>query len=239
MAEIRSFIVVVTFISLFGILLGFVPAGMVTSTPLGEIPSTFDIDASILSGYKETVGYNCNSTTFGTPYGWGDSYQYALDGTNYLMLSYTNYPLFKLGTKTMVGIFWFGGVEWGTWRLIGGSGSYGDTLTVAQLQDAYNQTGLPVRFRVSTPRVQSDIWFSWNSTLYANASLAAENDGLWVLHGVGNGNETGTNALALVLSILTFRAPNISPALNAMIAIPIYACIAMLLLIIYEKVKLF
>lgn len=237
MGETRSFVVLVTFLVLFGLTVGYIPVSIFAGTPMGAQAPEGGFDPTLIAGYAETESFRSNATYFDTVYALGTMYDYDLSGSTFICLSYTGYVQFRLGVKTLLfGVVWLGGVEWLEFSSLDTGSQRGDTLTLDNIQDDYEAEGQPVRYRLSGDGGYGDLLITWNTTTYSTAALAAAASSLYFVHGVGVG-EGSMNAVSLLLSILTFRAPNVHPAINAMIAIPIYAAAAFMFLLILEKVK--
>lgn len=237
MGEAKSFITVVTMLVLFGLVVGFIPSSIFAGSSIGSQAPEGGFDPTLLSGYAETASYRTNATFFDTNYALGVAHMYDLSGNSFVCLSYGGYPQFRLGVKTLIfGVLWLGGVEWLEFSNLDTGESRGSTLFLSAIQMDYEAEGQPVRYRLSGGGGYGDLLVTWNTTQYASAALAAAASAIYFVHGVGIG-ESSVNALSLIISILTFRAPNIHPAINAMIAIPIYAAVAFLFLLILEKFK--
>ena len=238
MAEMKSFVVVVSFLILSGFVLGFLPTSIFTPSVIGSVPPESNFNPSVLAGYAVTDTFKANTTEFdGLPYSGALTRRYTLNEIPFLMASYVDFAQFRIGVQTYF-LFIPWGVEWGSWQHISTGTPRGEVLTIEAIQDDYESSGLPVRYRVTTIQGASDILFSWNTSAYSTVALAVASSELWILHGAGINNTIGSiNALSMLLSILTFRAPNINPVINIFIAVPIYAAVGWLLLSLYEKLN--
>lgn len=88
-------------------------------------------------------------------------------------------------------------------------------------------------FKVMCDHVQMFAKVGYNSTLYYNSTSAFLADDLHVVFAI-NWDELGTglNAYNLIAQIMTFSRPDIHPALNAFVAIPLWASIGFMIVVI-------
>lgn len=237
MAEIRSFVVTVSFLMIFSLLVGFVPTVIFGGGGLGGIPPVAGLDPAVLSGYQYTKSIRTNSTYFSASYLLGVAHHYSLGDTSFIMHTYQEWPQFRLGVKSLVFGVWVGGVDWLRFRAKASGADRGDTLSLDEIQYDYQTGGQPVRYQLIGRAGVGDLLCTWDTTLYSTAASAAAANSLYFIHGIGVGEVGSMNVLSFLLSILTFRAPNIHPAINALIAVPIYAVVGYLFLVILEKFK--
>lgn len=107
-------------------------------------------------------------------------------------------------------------------------------LTLNQTQPSSNMTIM--EFTIKSDQTQLSVFFSWNHTQWGYPSNAINNGDFHILYCIGFDKiNTSINAWNLVGMILFFQAPNIHPVLNAIIAIPIWVAIAYLIYIIILK----
>jgi hypothetical protein len=113
-----------------------------------------------------------------------------------------------------------GGVVPG-WRLGWDSINYSESWTLKQ---------------IGGQEVQVSVFWGYNKTAYASAWHAFMNNDLHVLIAIGFDQEnTRMNAWNLIGSLLFFQIPEVHPAINAIIAIPIWVMIAWLIYILILK----
>lgn len=220
----RSFIFVVTFISTFGILLASMPLGFLIPEqgpyPLADYPGdTWYV--SELTAYNQTFGEYDNDTL-------------PING---------NIDL-DLGTIT-VNVIWLDGVDyirlWRTWTewfgLVQGWSElylYEEDHIEITLPDIINHqvTNNISRMILKDARYTYHTSWGYNSTSFDDfyeaftGTNSTETPELLIFMGMGLDQiNANLNAWYLIDQLLQFKAPNIHPAINFMIAIPLWTAI--------------
>jgi hypothetical protein len=113
--------------------------------------------------------------------------------------------------------------------------NYGEYLDQDDFE-AVNETSGDItssRYRIACDHVTMHASVAYNSSLYDNATHAFQNDALTCVFGIDwDEMGTGMNAYSLISQIMTFQRPEIHPALNSLVAIPLWALIGFLVVII-------
>ena len=226
-SEQRGFVFSVVFIIVFSALLSSIPAGLQGS---GEDPDTvIPVDPSLLTGFAETEDYHPDNFTWSgaiVPYYYdydalgGRDWRCQTDNTSFLTLGAKDYWLDFL---------WFGvldfckfespsGQDRGTqlyFTYIDADAEDGTVSYSLELSDSGNAAGSLIIY--------------WNSTEYSSMDDAWDNDGVYLLHGVGLDTTATTNVAVLLVSLLFLQLPDVPVLINILLATPIWACIIFVL----------
>jgi len=127
--------------------------------------------------------------------------------------------------------------HYASWWIYAESGvNYGNWLSIEKLDECWDNESSMVAFNIRTTEVQMRVYFGFNTTKYSKPSEAYYDDGLSCLYGIGFDQiNTSTNAWNLIGSLLFFQMPDVHPAINALIAIPLWALIAYLIYVLILK----
>lgn len=244
LAEIRGFIVAITFLGFFATLLAFAPADLLASdeadTSYRNINVPEYLDAPEVVYFAETVTYQLNDS-LGDLFYDHRAYLFTLGRWDFDLI--WQYP-----SDDSDGFVRFEHAErlWGfgpitsshPMTFCSSSGvDYGTSVDAYDLMDNYNEERKYAKFTVSCEHTQMTVFFSYNTTEYSSIRSAFENKALYVTCGMElDDTNTGFNAWDLLSMILFFQLPNVHPLINFIIAIPLYACIAYLIFIFVTKV---
>lgn len=220
MAEMKGFVIVVSFLLIYSALLGTMPAGFTTDTY--EAPSLGTIDPQLISGFDSYAMYNVtNYTASALDYSMGGHLWTSLESATVFTIYYRTIIFFIIPVYTTQE-FSFEGA------------SRGYELEWATVQDdAENGT---VRYTATCPQATTGVMFVWNSSDYQYCWDAWGNGSLTVIHGIGASAFAPQNALSLVLGMLTFSIPNIPTLIQVLLSAPIYACVAFLVWFFIKEV---
>lgn len=114
---------------------------------------------------------------------------------------------------------------------------FGDFVTETEI-DSIREFDIDSLYYVSSFKLKCDHLtmtadIGYNSTLYLNSTSAFAADALTVVFAISwDELGTGLNAYTLISQIMTFQRPDIHPALNSLIAIPLWAMIGFLIVVI-------
>jgi len=231
---LRTFLFVVTFLAIFGLLVMTIPTGFMAETDQyrqDEIQDYFE--AIDLEAYAETWDYRMNETGGKLVYG----YLYVVDvdiGGHDCDFEYTkaNYSNPYIQMRHFYAVWWiFTDCCYMKWIDANGfdrTTKVGVTnrLMLADLEACY-QDAQP--FTVKCKHFQQNVFFAYNETTYSSVEEAWNHHGLYVLIGIEFDElATGLNAWDLIGMILFFQMPNVHPILNYIIAIPIWISVAWL-----------
>ncbi len=220
MAEMRGFVVAVSFLLIYSTLLGTVPAGFLTVTY--EPPTLSPIDPQLISGFDGFVMMNStNFTAGGVDYGFGGHLWTAIAADSTFTLFYRQVIFFVIPVYTV------NDMSFETF-------ARGTSLTwITILEDSDNGTA---RYSAVCPFATSGLVFVWNVTDYVYPWEAWGNGSLTVVHGIGADAYAPQNALSLVLAMLTFSVPEIPVILQVLLNTPIYAMVAYLVWFLIKEV---
>lgn len=218
--ELRAFVFAVTFIIIFSTLLISVPAGLQgpEETPETVIP----VDPNVLTGFAEIQEIYPDNFTGSPPlyvydyddFGGRDWRAFTDDDTCIL-----------LAAKVYLWVFWFGNLD--SCRFKSPSGTdRGTQLDFDEIdQDATDGTvTYSLLFDTSGDSAGSLVVY-WNVTEYASVDDAWDSDEVYMIHGLGLAETATTNIAGLIISLLFLQLPDVPVMVNALIVIPIWACI--------------
>jgi hypothetical protein len=212
--EIRTFAVVVTFMLVFTALLGTAPSGLVTA-PTGD-PAIPPVNPLLLAQWAEVQQVHKDNFTIINGYGY---YDYTLGGWNW-RLSHTTGSGFRLGIKVLLfGWLWIGTLDFAEF-IYAGLGR-GESLSFTEI--AEDETNGTVHYEALHSAGGGTFVVSYNDTAYASASLAWDDDALYLVHGLGIDDTAPANAITLVFGLLTLTVPDMPYILQILIAVPLWA----------------
>lgn len=215
------FIFAVIFSGVFGILIFTMPSELASSSSVRvETPSSLWRTADLfLTNMTDTVNVTFAHDTW-TAFGLS-----GISGDVYYVW-YTN----------PIDTFYFEH-RWGGWWIFSNRDSLSPSfVSEDEIIDAFDPTDNSSRFAFSCKHNDFEIVFYYNQTLYDNISQAVSVDALFAYVGVGVEKvASSVSAWSVVSSILFFNAPNIHPALNAVIAIPLWAIIGIVVYTLFLK----
>ena len=240
--EIKGLIVVITFLSTFFIITAMIPSGFLQTAPEGrtvDVPEYFEgID---IQSYADTYVINLTVTDF------IEYDEFSFGGWE---MKYTDWNppdcLIWIRTQAKWWVFrwdfqyfkWYDkeGVEQSesTWI-----GEYHEKQAISYdaLDEAYENFGKEgLRWILKNIYTQMVVYVGFNMTKYSKPSDALNNGELSLLLCM-NFDKTNTsyNAWNLVGAILFFQMPDVHPAINALIAIPLWVMIAYLVYVLILK----
>lgn len=220
MAEMKAFVLCVTFLLLYASLLGTVPTGLLTTDVIS--PELTGTNPQSLSGFTEYVQYD--STNYS-----GGSLAYTLGSLDWVS---TPFSYYRVGVKRYVWLLWVS-TDYAVFTAADG-GTRGDELTLAEVDaDAENGT---VRYTATHGQGASAVVFSWNTTAYPTAANAWGNDSLAIVHGTGFNPDLTGNVLSLLFGLLTLSLPDVPFLLQVLLSTPLYASILYLMWFLVKEV---
>lgn len=123
------------------------------------------------------------------------------------------------------------------WSVLETGEDFGESLTDTEFEsvDTWDPDTFisSAKFKLTCEDLYMYATVAYNGTAYANATTAFANDALSIVYAI-NWDELGTgiNAYNLIAQIMTFDRPEIHPALNSLIAIPLWALIGFIIVVI-------
>ena len=234
-AENITLVTVVTFLSMFFILIASMPSGILQSPKQGKainVPEYFEaIDLSYFAVTTNfTVGPNLWEYAFKVG-GWNVKASYDNVHDSIIMWTYDAFGIFEYNLEDFK---WYNsqGVKVsGSVSFLGGPR---EAISLTTIYDGF--TNNTSTFTIQNSKTQCKIYFGYDSTKYKSPREAFQDGNLGVLVGMGIDNvNTRINAWNFISMLLFFQAPDVHPLLNAIIAIPIWIMIAWLIYILILK----
>jgi hypothetical protein len=241
-AENISLVTIVTFLGVFFILVASMPSGLIMSNAMQQgrivsVPTYFEsIEIQSFAGT-----YLVNATEWGNPQVW----TFTLGGWNMGFEVWNYYHVIRAYTYSSWWIFkWdYKDFEWHDCQGVTQSSVHsglllwGTFLDWEKLDDAYaedSKSGL--RWTIKNDVTQLFVFLGFNQTKYAKPSDAILSNDMYFLFCINFDKvNTSFNAWNIIGAILFFQMPNVHPAINMIIAIPIWILIAWLIYILILK----
>jgi len=245
-AENITLVTIITFLSAFFILCGSIPSGLVTGNNVQgrilNVPAYFE--GMDIQNFYQTYTVNLTSATS------LEEYEFSLGGWNFLIQDYEQPDCWiTVRTQSVWAIFrWdFRYFRWYDCRGIEKSISdfYGgydfsikkNIIYYSALDEAYSQYGKDgLKWSLKNTVTEVVVYVGFNTTRYSKPSEALNNGELSLLFCINFDKiNTTFNAWNLIGDILFFQAPDVHPAINMLIAIPIWIAIIWLVYILILK----
>lgn len=219
MAEQRSFVFALVFITLFSVMVATIPTGLQGE---GDNPDMVTpLDPNIISGYSDGETFSNSNFSAGV-------YEYELNSRTWLCL--TDDLSFELYAKILIaGFLWIGGLD--VVKFVSDSGTdRGTTLTLLEidLDDTDGTARYALQYEASGGAA-GDLICYWNTTAYDNSTEAWDDNGLYLFHAVGFDTTATADIGALLLSLLFLQLPDVPLLVNILIATPIWASVVYLI----------
>lgn len=231
--EIKVFITVVTFLGVFALLVSMIPGQFaVQSKTYRQVSVPEYFEAIDIQSFVETKNLTVPAYD-----------EYGLDCSvgGWELRIYPYYsPLMNMYDLVLRHIdrWWIFAYGWHSlrWRSKAKGIDLGYTLDKDELLEYYDSERKVAEFIASCEHTTVYVAFAYNTTKYDNIVDAWANNELWMLIGIGFDQiNTSTNAWNVIGKLLFFQAPDIHPAINALIAIPLWAAIAVTIYILVLK----
>jgi hypothetical protein len=238
-AENITLVTVISFLSMFFILVASMPSGILQSPQQGKVinvPEYFEaIDLSYFAATKNFTlgtGYVVYDFALG---GW--NFQFEVNDVNqgFLLFTYDSWAIFKWNYESFT---WHNnkGITVSVNEGIYLRGGSHNILKWTQLDPNYDSNSSLCEFTLDNPKTQCKIYFAFNTTRYNSPYAALQSGDLNCLIAIGIDKvNTSINAWNFIGMLLFFQAPDVHPLLNAIIAIPIWVMIAWLIYILILK----
>ena len=216
MAEMKTFVIAVTFIIIFSGLVITIPTDFLGSGATPDTPVT-PVNPNLLSDFTDDKTYTKPNFTLGI-YAYddlGDRDWYAGVGLT---------TEFSLAAKRYFFGLWLGGLSY--CRFVSESGiDRGITLSLTEIEDDAEEGAC--RYNLVFEDNGNDAGgfvVYWNTTTYSDPSDAWDNNILYFTHGVGFTTDA-LNISSLLLNLLFFQLPDVPFLVNLLLATPLWACI--------------
>jgi len=207
------------FLGVFFILVTSMPSGFYSSEPDYQthiIPESFE--AIDIQYYAETE----NDTITKADY----AYDYSMGGWSFRWYAYfSDFIEHRRYEKWWIFYTYSAPMIW----LTPEGKELGVNIGASDIETYWNTDTNTTKFYLKDNAVTVMCWFSYNTTTYDNVTDAWDNDSLDWLTALDFDNvKTTYNAWGLISMLLFFQLPDIHPALNMIIALPCWLCIAYL-----------
>lgn len=219
-SERTGFVLLVTFITIFGFLYSTMPADL--SGPGATTPDEAftPLDPTLFYGFDDTENYTPSAFS-------GGEYSYDLgDGPTYYYTCFIIGAEFTVARKIVYWGIWLGQYALCKFALSADGSDRGTSLSLTEI-DADDDNGT-VRYTLTDSQdgtSQGGFVVVWNTTTYATAVLAFAADDLNLVHGLGVSEGSSMNILSLLVNLLLFSLPDMPFILQAMIGVPLWALI--------------
>jgi len=225
-SEMRGLVTVISFLGVFILLIGLIPAQFLVAEYEGYEPKVLhQFEGIDIQSYKFLKNWTANHQDFdkftlgGHTLDWGTS-QVAWDTISFH--HWTTWFIFPVAHSMDDIIHAKTGINRATPPY--------DVLYLSDMDLDYDNDGLNgLRYTVRCKHLQLDYYFSFNETLYDDPTNALQNDALWILSAMDfDQASTSYNAWNLVAMLLTFQIPQVHWIINALLSFGLWACIAYL-----------
>lgn len=226
---IKTFLFLITFLAVFGLLVVTIPSGFLVVSDTYEsyeVPEEkFRIDS--LESYSAT--WFCTFNETGGDAGFGTKYSVSLKlGGHTFRFSYTKAnmtPLEVIFTHEYTQWWFFQILHRMEWKNKAGL-TRGDILSVSELETDYPEY---IPYSLTCSHTHLDASFSYDEETYSSVEDAWNHHALEFWIGIEfDALNTGLNAWDLLSMILFFELPNVHPVLNYIIKAPIWFAIGYL-----------
>lgn len=225
---IKTLLVVLCMLGIFGILVGTIPSEFITEAQeyrAQDIPSEFDLVDTLQFANTYNFTNDYPTKIFSKDFGgyslrWTSLYG-AWDG--YFQVAFVHYdwefPIFG----------WLMGSHYVEWMGRKTGLNHGTKLGSNDVELEWNDETNSSDFTAKCRHFNMYVFWSYNLTAYATMEDAYLDDNLYVLWAIEwDELGTGLNAFNLISMILFFQLPDIHPILNMIIALPLWVCIGWL-----------
>lgn len=229
--EQYGFVFSLTFIIVFGALLATIPVGFqgAGATPDMVIP----IDPSLVTGFSDFEDWNGTDMSGGMPP--LNTYVYVLGGFEWVFQEVDTLT-FRLGAKVKIGgVLWLGQLDSSKFISPLGTDRGGELTTTEIDADDIDGTVKYSLLSIGGGYSQGSLLFYWNTTTYDNSSQAWDNDGLYMLHGIGFAESATSNIGVLLVNLLFLQLPDVPMLVNVLLVTPLWACIIFVLWFIIKE----
>lgn len=230
LSELRGLITVVSFLGVLSILFALIPSQFYTAAQGRQINLPDEFDAIDIQSFAD-------SENFTIDFDGGIDYvrDFVLGGWN---IYFRVFNVDETIVTAHYASFWI--VRWSyhfaDWYDAASAINYGSVLTYTELNSVWDGESDIIVFNAKTDQTQWRVYFWWNLTDYDTPSDALNNDAMGVVYLIGFDQiNTTVNAWTLVSMLLFFQMPDVHPAINAIIAIPLWACVAYLVYVLILK----
>ncbi len=248
LAELKGLILVISFLSCFFILVGFIPASLFQSEQAQkmidlDIPEVYRAYEIVWLNYSEIEYINSSEANHALTNhwkefnigGWDVQLRWIIDPTfnEYRMMVWheTKWWIFITDTHGMKWINQSGFIVSDPWE-----GDDNDHVCwVNKIVNCFDENGF-AKFRVQCDHFGMDLILKYDTTKYPNFFEAFKNNDFHACFGIEPSElNTKLSAWDLIGRLLFFQMPEVHPVINMLIAIPIWTCVAYLVYVLILK----
>lgn len=239
----KPFIFITVFMGIFALLLSLgiadMPLAFTGATELeyaDNFPEYFDAaEVESLAQYHNITADNGGayySQDWGIDEGFGHNFLFKCNdvGGDLKIVNEHYFPWLSIptGNHEMTWIGFDTGEDFGTYLL--DSEFQTVSYITGSVEDGFLEQA---KFKVACDHVRLLSTVSYNATAYANLTMAFLSDAATVVFAISwDELGTGLSAYSLISDIMTFNRPDVHPALNALIAVPLWAMIGFIIVVI-------
>lgn len=239
----KPFIFIVVFVGVFALLISLgvssIPLAFVGTSALDytdNFPEYFDVaDVESLAQYHNITADNGGayySEDWGIDEGFGHNFLFKCNEVDdeWKVVNEHYFPWLSIptGNHEMTWYDYENGTDFGTY--VTDTEFQSISYVTGSVEDGFLEQA---KFKVRCDHVRLFATMSYNATAYANITMAFLSDAATVVFAISwDELGTGLSAYNLISDIMTFSRPDIHPALNALIAIPLWAMIGFLIVVI-------
>lgn len=224
---LRTFLFVLTFLAIFGVLVGTIPSEFVEASKEYKKQSVPEYFESLdITSFNQTIVKNITEQWYSKTYYFG--------GHDFQLIAYND----NGGKLVHKHYHWFWFIPVGhhpmEWHDKNGKRvdiPLAETRGINKqiLDSSWDNSTNTAKFTLKCKHVTIQAFFGYNTTKYNSPSEAWENYEISILFTIGLDQiGMGWNTWSLLTGILFFQIPEINPVLNLIIAVPIWICIAWL-----------
>lgn len=236
LAELRPLITVVSFLGLFALFVAMIPWEFYAESYEGrgiDVPEYFEgID---IQSFAETYNFTISKTTMETfTLGSWNMRFYSVQGiTSFYVYTYDNWWIFEWNYRNFdwydrkgIKQSYTGPIPYHKYQI----------LPWAALNENWQSKTKECKWTIRQGKTQIAVYFGFNTTDYTNPYDALMSDDLRILFAIGFDQvNTSINAWNIIGGLLFFQMPDVHPAINAIIAVPLWICIAYLIYVLILK----
>ena len=205
--ELRAFVFCLVFITMFALLLNTIPIDFQGIGETGE--TVIPINPSLVTGFSDSESYSKANFT-------GTYYEY--DNFNSRdWVATTDGNSVSLSAKKKVLGLWLGGLDICSFISEGGT-NRGIALAWTEITSDADEGAVRYTLEFANGNAAGYFVCYWNTTEYANATLAWAGEELYFIHGVGIDTTAGRDIGALLISLLLLQIPDVPVLVGALLA---------------------
>jgi len=224
-AEMKAFVFAVVFIVVFAGLVSTIPTDFLGAGADPDVP-VFPVNPNLLTDFTDSETFQ--KSDFVANLYW---YPATLGGYEFLCGFLTD--SFAVSAKSKFFGIWFGAMSAINWVNENGTEYWGGVSFTDITNDAEDGVVSYTLIFQGDGTFAGNFLFYWNTTAYTGPSDAWDNNGLYLLHGVGI--TANTDVVSLLISLLFLQLPDCPFLVNLLLVTPIWASIIYVLWFIIKE----